>query len=91
MTLTTDETQSGTAYQNTEHAMLIAWGRFARYLHLSERLRASVQLRRHKDAAPGGDLVLEFGLASLAGCEYLQDLSRGACPHKKGDNDWLIL
>ncbi|NIQ82697.1 MAG: hypothetical protein GTN93_32405, partial [Anaerolineae bacterium] len=84
MTLTTtDETQSDTVYQNTEHAMLIAWGRFARYLHLSERLRAGIQLRRHKDAAPGGDLVLEFGLASLAGYEYLQDLSLGACPLSK--------
>ena len=94
MTLTTaDETQNDTVYQNTEHAMLIAWGRFARYLHLSDRLRAGVQLRRHTDAAPGGDLVLEFGLASLAGYEYLQDLSLGARPLSKDQavaDEWNI-
>jgi hypothetical protein len=60
--------------------MLIPWGRFARHLKLSERLRAAVTLRRHKDDAPGADLILEFGLASLAGYEYLQDLNLGPHP-----------
>jgi hypothetical protein len=83
MTLTTDETQKDTAHQSTQHAMLIAWGRFARYLDLTKRVRTAVKLRRHKDAVPGGDLVLEFGLSSLAGYEYLQDLSLGARPLTK--------
>jgi hypothetical protein len=60
--------------------MLIPWGRFSRLLGLSERLRAAVVLRRHQDATPGGDLILEFGLASLAGYEYLQDLNLGPHP-----------
>ncbi len=83
MTLTIDENQTDTVYQATQHAMLIPWGRLARYVGLPERLRAAVQLRRHTDAAPGGDLVLEFGLACLAGYEELQDLSLGACPLTK--------
>jgi hypothetical protein len=93
MTLTTDETQTDTVYQPTQHAMLIAWGRFARHLDLMERVRAAVTLRRHRDAVPGGDLVLEFGLASLAGYEYLQDLSLGARPLVKDQavaDEWDI-
>jgi hypothetical protein len=39
-----------------------------------------VKLRRHQDAAPAGDLVLELGLASLAGYEWLQDLNLGVHP-----------
>jgi hypothetical protein len=66
MTLT-DENESITVCQATQHAMLIPWGRFSRLLGLSKRLRASVVLSRHEDAAPGSDLILEFGLASLAG------------------------
>ena len=92
MTLT-DETQSGTVYQRTQHAMLIPWGRFSRYLGLGGRLRTALQMQRHRDAAPGGDLVLEFGLASLAGYEYLQDLNAGALPLVKDQavaDEWDI-
>ena len=60
--------------------MLVAWGRFSRHLQLSERLRAAVKLKRHQDATPAGDLILEFGLASLAGYEHLEDLNLGAHP-----------
>ena len=66
MTLT-DGTRTDTIYQVTQRAMRIPWGRFSRYLDLSKRLRTAVALQRQKDATPGGDLVLEFGLASLAG------------------------
>jgi hypothetical protein len=66
--------------QLTQHAMLVAWGRFAQYLQVRERLRQAVTSRRHKDAIAGGDLVLEFALASLAGYEYLQDLNLGPHP-----------
>ena len=93
MTLTTDETQKDTVHQSTQHAMLVAWGRFARHLDLTERVRTAVKLRRHKDAVPGGDLVLEFGLASLAGYDYLQDLSLGAHPLTKDQavaDEWDI-
>jgi hypothetical protein len=76
----TDKNEAITVCQATQHAMLIPWGRFSRLLGLSERLRAAVVLARHKDAAPGGDLILEFGLASLAGYEYLQDLNLGPHP-----------
>lgn len=79
MTLT-DECDIDLVYQMTQHAMLIPWGRFARRLHLSEQMREAVRVKRHKDAAPGGDLVLEFGLAALAGYEYLRDLNYGSHP-----------
>jgi hypothetical protein len=76
----TDENRTLTVCQDTEHAMLVPWGRFSRYLGLREQLRAAVPPRCHKDATPGGDLLLEFGLASLSGCEYLEDLNLGSHP-----------
>jgi hypothetical protein len=79
----TDENRTFTIGQTTEHAMLIPWGRFSRHLKLSQRLRAATVSRCHKDATPGGDLILEFGLASLAGYEYLQDLNLGPHPLAK--------
>jgi len=82
MTLT-NEDQPLTIRQVTQHGLLIPWGRFARYLKLSQRLRAAVPPRHHKDALSGGDLILEFGLASLSGCEYLEDLNLGAHPLAK--------
>jgi hypothetical protein len=75
-----DENRTFTICQATEHAMLIPWGRFSRHLRLSQRLRAASVPRCHKDATPSGDLLLEFGLASLAGYEYLQDLNLGPRP-----------
>lgn len=79
----TDENRTLTVCQTTEHAMLVPWGRFSRYLGLRERLRAVVPPRCHQDATPGGDLILEFGLASLAGYEYLEDLNLGPHPLAK--------
>jgi hypothetical protein len=79
MTLTS-ETGTTTTYQATQHAMLIPWGRFSRHLGLTKRLRGVVDLPRHQDATPVADLILEFGLASLAGYEYLQDLNLGPHP-----------
>jgi hypothetical protein len=76
----TNENRLLTICQPTQHGMLIAWGRFARDLKLSERLRAVVPARCHKDALSGGDLILEFGLASLAGYAYLEDLNLGPHP-----------
>ncbi|MDH4138806.1 MAG: hypothetical protein OEW09_19145, partial [Anaerolineae bacterium] len=82
MTLT-DENRADTICQATQHAILIPWGRLSRYLRLGERLRAAVVMPRHQDAIPAGDLILEFGLASLAGYEYLQDLNLGPHPLAK--------
>ena len=82
MTLT-DESRIETTYQLTHHALLVAWGRFARHLGLSQRLRCATTVNRHKDAIPGGDLILEFGLASLAGYEHLQDINKGRHPLAK--------
>jgi hypothetical protein len=79
----TDENRTLTICQTTGHAMLVPWGRLSRYLRLSERLRAAVTPRCHHDATPGGDLILEFGLASLAGYEYLEDLNSGPHPLAK--------
>ena len=79
MTLTIED-ELEQVWQLTQHAMLVPWGRFARHLQLSERLRAAAKIKRHKDATPAGDLILEFGLASLAGYEHLQDLNLGAHP-----------
>ena len=76
----TNENRSVTICQATQHGMLIPWGRFARHLHLSDRLRAAVPPRPHKDALSGGDLLLEFGLASLAGYAYLESLNLGPHP-----------
>jgi len=76
----TDENRTLTICQPTEHAMLVPWGRFSRYLQMRERMRAAVAPRCHEDATPGGDLILEFGLASLSGCEYLEDLNLGPHP-----------
>ena len=76
----TDENRTLTICQTTEHAMLIPWGRFSWHLRMRERIQAVVPPRCHEDATPGGDLILEFGLASLSGCEYLEDLNLGAHP-----------
>jgi hypothetical protein len=78
--ISTDKNRILTICQATEHAMLVPWGRFSRYLRLSERLRAAAAPRCHQDATPGSDLILEFGLASLAGYEYLEDLNLGPHP-----------
>jgi len=79
MTLTIEDDLE-LVWQLTQHAMLVPWGRFARHLQLSERLREAVQTKRHQDATPAGDLILEFGLASLAGYDHIQDLNLGAHP-----------
>jgi hypothetical protein len=82
MTLT-DEYEPDLICQQTQHALLVAWGRFARHLQVSQRLRKVVKVARHQDAIPGSDLILQFGLASLAGYEYLRDLNLGSHPLAK--------
>jgi hypothetical protein len=79
----TDENRTLTICQTTGHAMLVPWGRFSRYLKLGKRLQAAAAPRCHQDATSGGDLILEFGLASLAGYEHLEDLNLGPHPLAK--------
>ena len=79
----TDENRTLTICQTTGHAMLVPWGRFSRYLNLGKRLRAAAAPRCHQDATSGGDLILEFGLASLAGYEHLDGLNLGPHPLAK--------
>lgn len=74
---------SGTETQRTEHAMMVAWGYFARTLGLAERLRQEVVIPRHHENVPGGDLILQFGLLPLAGSTELQDLEEGPRPLTK--------
>jgi hypothetical protein len=82
MTLT-NENRPLMICQATQHGLLIPWGRFGRHLKVSQRLRAVAPPRHHQDALSGGDLILEFGLASLAGYEYLEDLNLGTHPLAK--------
>jgi len=79
MTLTIED-DIELVWQLTQHGMLVPWGRFARHLQLSDRLRQAVQLKRHQDATPAADLILEFGLAALAGYDHLQELNLGPHP-----------
>jgi len=72
--------QSESKIQRTEHAMLVAWGDFSRWLHLAERLRQKVVIPRHHENIPGADLILEYGLLFLSGGTELQDLNLGPRP-----------
>jgi hypothetical protein len=72
--------QSEPREQRTEHAMLVAWGDFARSLRLAERMRQQVVISRHHENLPGADLILEYGLLFLAGGTELQDLNLGPRP-----------
>lgn len=63
----------------TEHAMLVVWGLFARQIGLVEKLQALCLPQRKRDHAPQTKL-LQFLVAILGGCEYLQDISQGPHP-----------
>jgi hypothetical protein len=63
----------------TQHAMLVAWGLYARQLGLVEALdqvAIKQKVRTHRPQTK----VLEFLVAILAGLPYLQDISRSAHP-----------
>lgn len=71
--------------QRTEHAMMVAWGEFARRHRLAERLRQRVSIPRHHENIPAGDLILELGLLLLSGGTQLQDLNLGPRPLVKDE------
>src|SRR6266545_3374141 len=63
----------------TQHAMLVAWGLYARQLGLVEKLHQvclGQKVREHRPQTK----VLEFLVAMLAGLAHLQDISRSAHP-----------
>jgi hypothetical protein len=65
--------------KRTTHAMLVPWGLFAQSIGLVDELAKVPIPQRTQEHAPQSKL-LEFFVAILGGCAYLQDISRGAHP-----------
>jgi hypothetical protein len=65
--------------KRTTHAMLVPWGLFARHIGLIEALAKVPIPQRTQEHAPQSKLI-EFFVAILGGCAYLQDISRGVHP-----------
>lgn len=65
--------------QPTQHALLVAWGHFARSLALVEQFR-SVPIPQKVVHQPPATKLLTLFLGLLAGNEYLADLSLGPVP-----------
>ena len=63
----------------THHAMLVIWGQFAQSIGLIDKIQ-SVSLHQKTMTHSPQRKVLEFLVATLAGLEHLQDLSRSAHP-----------
>ncbi len=63
----------------TDHAMLVVWGLFARQIGLVEKLQTLCLPQRKRDHTPQTKLI-QFLVAILNGCEYLQDMSKGPHP-----------
>jgi len=63
----------------TSHAMLVPWGLFAQQIGLIKGLRDVPIAQRTRDHTPQ-DKLIEFFVATLSGCPYLQDISQGAHP-----------
>ena len=79
MDLQPDDRADATTAGLTSHAMLVPWGLFAQQIGLIERLREVPLAQRTRDHTPQ-DKVIEFLVATLSGCPYLQDISQGAHP-----------
>jgi len=63
----------------TAHAMLVPWGLFARHIGLIQGLEGISIPQRTREHTPEGKLI-EFLVAVLSGCAYLQDISGGPHP-----------
>lgn len=72
-TLTTDQSRP------TQHAMLVAWGHFARSIGLLPRL-SEIEIAQKAVVRIPGEKIVEFLIGLLAGIEYLADLSAGPAP-----------
>ena len=68
--------------RNTQHALLIPWGRFAQEIGLSSGIEA-VKLNQKAYAHTPQAKVIEFLVAILSGVEHLQDISLAAHPLDK--------
>lgn len=66
----------------TQHAFLVAWGRFAQEIGLIQRLE-QVRLKQKKHDHSPQAKVLEFLVAQLAGYQHLQEISLSAHPLDK--------
>lgn len=81
--------------QETQHALLIPWGRFAHEIGLVAAIEAVKLHQKAYDHTPQGK-VLEFFVAILAGLRQLQEISLAAHPLDKdvavaqawGQTDW---
>ena len=65
--------------RRTTHAMLVPWGLFAQRMGLIDELAKVPIQQRSQEHAPQSKLI-EFLVAILGGCAYLQDISRGVHP-----------
>lgn len=63
----------------TAHAMLVPWGLYARQIGLVQLLEKVPITQRKRDYEPQTKLI-EFLVAILGGCRYLQDISHGPHP-----------
>jgi hypothetical protein len=63
----------------TEHALLVLLGKFAQHLGLIRLLEAVPIPQKTRDHRPQTKLI-QFLIGILAGLDYLQDFSAGACP-----------
>jgi hypothetical protein len=68
--------------QDTQHALLIPWGHFAREIGLLSGLEAIKLSQKVYEHTPQAK-VIEFLVAILSGAKYLQDISRAAHPLDK--------
>jgi hypothetical protein len=78
MAMSRDDAQVG----HTQHAFLVAWGRFAQEIGLIQKMQ-TVELSQKTYRHTPQTKVLEFLVAHLAGLKYLQDISLSAHPLDK--------
>jgi hypothetical protein len=78
MAMSSDDAPIG----HTQHAFLVAWGRFAREVGLIQKIE-TVELSQKKYYHTPQTKVLEFLVAHLAGLKHLQDISLSAHPLDK--------
>lgn len=69
----------GPDLQYTDHAMLVAWGHFARQFGLVEALMNVPLPQKTVEHAPQTKL-LQLLVATLAGCAHLQEMAKGPHP-----------
>jgi hypothetical protein len=68
-----------TGDRQTEHALLVVWGEFARQIGLVEAIDRLPLAQRRRVHTPQTK-VLEFLVAQLGGLKYLQDISQAEYP-----------